>query len=245
MAEQYDTIYILPVCIKIFFERERKRRFLMARNKHPEETINLILDVASRLFLEKGYEHTSIQDIIDHLGGLSKGAIYHHFKSKEDILVAVTERMTEESDRMLLNIRDQKNVSGKEKLQSIFKESLNRPVQDDIFTVAPHLGANPRLLFSMLGETISEVAPNYIRPILEQGMADGTIKVDYPLETAELIMLLANFWMNPMVFDDSVEKVRNKTLLFRQVMKSLGLDIVDEELTDRMVELTAVYQKHR
>ncbi len=217
----------------------------MARNKHPEETINLILDVASRLFLEKGYEHTSIQDIIDHLGGLSKGAIYHHFKSKEDILVAVTERMTEESDRMLLNIRDQKNVSGKEKLQSIFKESLNRPVQDDIFTVAPHLGANPRLLFSMLGETISEVAPNYIRPILEQGMADGTIKVDYPLETAELIMLLANFWMNPMVFDDSVEKVRNKTLLFRQVMKSLGLDIVDEELTDRMVELTAVYQKHR
>ncbi len=245
MAEQYDTIYILPVCIKIFFERERKRRFLMARNKHPEETINLILDVASRLFLEKGYEHTSIQDIIDHLGGLSKGAIYHHFKSKEDILVAVTERMTEESNRMLLNIRDQKNVSGKEKLQSIFKESLNRPVQDDIFTVAPHLGANPRLLFSMLGETISEVAPNYIQPILEQGMADGTIKVDYPLETAELIMLLANFWMNPMVFDDSVEKVRNKTLLFRQVMKSLGLDIVDEELTDRMVELTAVYQKHR
>lgn len=217
----------------------------MARNKHPEETINLILDVASRLFLEKGYEHTSIQDIIDHLGGLSKGAIYHHFKSKEDILVAVTERMTEESNRMLLNIRDQKNVSGKEKLQSIFKESLNRPVQVDIFTVAPHLGANPRLLFSMLGETISEVAPNYIRPILEQGMADGTIKVDYPLETAELIMLLANFWMNPMVFDDSVEKVRNKTLLFRQVMKSLGLDIVDEELTDRMVELTAVYQKHR
>lgn len=217
----------------------------MARNKHPEETVNLILDVAFQLFMEKGYERTSIQDIINQLGGLSKGAIYHHFKSKEDILVAVTERMTEESNRMLLNIRDWKNVSGKEKLQSIFKESLNRPVQDDIFTVAPHLGANPRLLFSMLGETISEVAPNYIRPILEQGMADGTIKVDYPLETAELIMLLANFWMNPMVFDDSVEKVRNKTLLFRQVMKSLGLDIVDEELTDRMVELTAVYQKHR
>ncbi len=47
----------------------------MARNKHPEETVNLILSVAFRLFMEKGYEHTSIQDIIDHLGGLSKGAI--------------------------------------------------------------------------------------------------------------------------------------------------------------------------
>ena len=35
----------------------------MARNKHPEETVNQILNVAYRLFMEKGYEHTSIQDI--------------------------------------------------------------------------------------------------------------------------------------------------------------------------------------
>ena len=58
----------------------------MARNKHPEETVNRIVDVASRLFLEKGYNQTSIQDIVDHLGSLSKGAIYHHFKSKLDIM---------------------------------------------------------------------------------------------------------------------------------------------------------------
>ena len=54
----------------------------MARNKHPEETVNRILEVSLRLFLEKGYEYTSIRDIIDGLGNLSKGAIYHHFKSK-------------------------------------------------------------------------------------------------------------------------------------------------------------------
>ena len=51
----------------------------MARNKYPEETIQKILDVSYRLFLEKGYEHTSIQDIV-HAIGMSKGAIYHHFK---------------------------------------------------------------------------------------------------------------------------------------------------------------------
>ena len=82
----------------------------MARNKHPEETVNLILSVAFRLFMEKGYEHTSIQDIIDNLGGLSKGAIYHHFKSKEDILEAVTNRMTEESNRLLAVIRDRTDL---------------------------------------------------------------------------------------------------------------------------------------
>ena len=87
----------------------------MARNKHPEETVNLILDVACRLFVEKGFEHTSIQDIINNLGGLTKGAIYHHFKSKEDILEAVISRMTEESNRMLIEIRDRTDLTGKDK----------------------------------------------------------------------------------------------------------------------------------
>lgn len=50
----------------------------MSRNKYPEETVNLILDVSQRLFIEKGYDNTTIQDIIDELGGLTKGAIYHH-----------------------------------------------------------------------------------------------------------------------------------------------------------------------
>ena len=48
----------------------------MARNKHPEETVAKILDVSMRLFTEQGYEHTTIQDIVDALG-MSKGAIYH------------------------------------------------------------------------------------------------------------------------------------------------------------------------
>ena len=152
----------------------------MARNKHPEETINLILDVAFRRFMEKGYEHTSIQDIIDHLGGLSKGAIYHHFKSKEDILMAVSDRMTAKSNQMLAAIRDCPGLSGKEKLKTIFKESINRPVQNDIFTVAPNFHSNSKLLSSLLHETIEEAAPDYILPMIEQGIEDCSVKTDYP-----------------------------------------------------------------
>lgn len=217
----------------------------MARNKHPEETVNLILDVAFRLFMEKGYEHTSIQDIINHLGGLSKGAIYHHFKSKEDILVAVTNRMTEESNQMLAEIRDRSDLNGRDKLKTIFKESIQRPVQEDMFTVAPELSNNSRLLFSIFRETMDDAAPNYIQPILEQGIADGSIQTDYPEELAELIILVANIWMNPMIFGDSVEEARRKCMVFRQMMQGLGLDVLDQEMLDRLQELTSIYQQNK
>lgn len=217
----------------------------MGRNKHPEETVNLILDVAFRLFLEKGYEHTSIQDIIDQLGGLSKGAIYHHFKSKEEILMAVTDRMTAESNQMLAAIRDRTDLTGKEKLETIFKASINRPVQNDIFTAAPNFSNNPRLLCSLLHETIHDAAPNYILPILEQGVADGSIQTDYPAELAELILLAANVWMNPMIFDNTMEESCRKFMVFRQMMQGFGLDIVDRELLDRLQELTSIYQENK
>lgn len=217
----------------------------MARNKHPEETVNLILDVAFRLFLEKGYEHTSIQDIIDQLGGLSKGAIYHHFKSKEEILVAVTDRMMAESNQMLLTIRDRTDLNGKEKLKVLFKESLCRPEQSDIFIVAPDFHNNPKLLFSLLHDIVEEAVPNYILPIIQQGIADGSIQTDYPEQLAQLILLAANVWMNPMIFDSSEEESYRKFMVFSQMMQGFGLDIVDDEMMARLQELTAIYQKSK
>ncbi|MCI8786636.1 MAG: TetR/AcrR family transcriptional regulator [Eubacterium sp.] len=217
----------------------------MARNKHPEETMQRILDVAFRLFMEQGYEHTSIQDIIDHLGGLSKGAIYHHFKSKEDILIAVIDRMTAESNQMLASIRDRMDLCGKDKLKMIFKESIRRPVQNDIFTVAPDFHNNPKLLFGLLHETIEEAAPDYILPIIRQGISDGSIQTDYPEQLAELILLAANVWMNPMIFDSSEEESYRKFMVFGQMLRGFGLDIVDQEILERLRELTAIYQKNK
>ena len=217
----------------------------MARNRHPEETVNLILDVAFRLFMEKGYEHTSVQDIINNLGGLSKGAIYHHFKSKEDILVAVTDRMTAESNQMLAVIRDRSDISGKEKLKTIFRESISRPVQNDIFTVAPDFHNNPKLLFSLLHDTIDNAAPNYILPIIRQGISDGSIKTDYPEQLAELILLAANVWMNPMIFDSTEEESYHKFMVFRQMLQGFGLDIVDNETLERVGELASIFQKNK
>ncbi|MCM1149240.1 MAG: TetR/AcrR family transcriptional regulator [Butyricicoccus sp.] len=217
----------------------------MARNKHPEQTVNLILDVSYRLFKEKGYEHTSIQDIIDNLGGLSRGAIYHHFKSKAEILVAVSDRISEKSNRMLEKIAERPGLSGKEKLRAIFRESLARPEQDDIFSAAPHYFDDPKLLFSMLHDTVEYTAPKYLLPILRQGIEDGSIQTDYPEQLAELILLVANVWTNPMIFDDPVEDSCRKFALFDQMLRGFGLDILDGQILDRLKELTVIYNENK
>jgi AcrR family transcriptional regulator len=55
------------------------------KNLQSQETANRILNQAMRIFLEKGYHGTSIDDITQ-AAGLTKGALYWHFKSKEDLL---------------------------------------------------------------------------------------------------------------------------------------------------------------
>ena len=56
----------------------------MARNKYPEITVEKILEVSQRLFMEKGYDNTTIQDIVNELGGLTKGAIYHQVERRNN-----------------------------------------------------------------------------------------------------------------------------------------------------------------
>lgn len=56
---------------------------------------NEILDAAGILFTEKGYENTSVTDIMNAVG-IAKGTLYHHYKSKEDILNALIKRQTDD-----------------------------------------------------------------------------------------------------------------------------------------------------
>ena len=55
---------------------------------------NEILDAAGILFSEKGYDNTSVTDIMNAVG-IAKGTLYHHFKSKEDIMDALIKRQTD------------------------------------------------------------------------------------------------------------------------------------------------------
>ncbi len=146
---------------------------------------------------------------------------------------------------MLEKIARRPGLSGKEKLRAIFWESLARPEQDDIFSATPHYFDDPKLLFSMLHDTVENVAPKYLLPILRQGIEDGSIQTDYPDQLSELILLVANIWTNPMIFDDSVEDSYRKYMVFDQMLRGFGLDILDERILDRLKELTVIYNENK
>lgn len=68
----------------------------MARVRNFDKTRSLLLEAANQLFASQGYDRTSVEAIIQQ-AGVSKGAFYHHFSSKQEILDAVAERMTAEA----------------------------------------------------------------------------------------------------------------------------------------------------
>ena len=217
----------------------------MARNKYPEETVQFILSTAARLFVEKGYEHTSIQDIINNLGGLSKGAIYHHFKSKEDILVAVVDQMCAGIEDMMSSICENPNLTGKEKLRQMFWASLNRPGQTEVFQTAPNFMDNSRLLILMIQDIVQQIAPKFIQPVIEAGIQDGSIQTDYPQQLAEVSMLLTNLWLNPLIFQDDAENLTNKFFFLKHMFQSLGVDMMEDSMLDKLLEFCQAYQKNK
>ena len=216
----------------IHFEMEAD----MARNKYPEETHKRILDVSTKLFFEKGYEHTSLQDIIDGLGGMTKGAIYHHFKSKEEILIAVVNRMCDDNTIEMARIRDDVSLTGKQKLEKMFSKSLTNPKQKDMFTVTPNLMENPKLLVYYLQNVVDLVVPDYIVPVIKQGIEDGSIKTDYPEELADVIMFLTDVWVNPVIFKMSDKQLINRIMLITDMLRPFGVELISQEMIDCMTE---------
>ena len=215
----------------------------MSRNKYPEETVKRILDVAQRLFLEKGSENTSIQDIIDGLGGLSKGAVYHHFRSKEDIFNAVGDRYNERVVEELREVRDDKTLSGYGKLKKMFQLSLATADRDVMFTVAPDMIDNPRLLAIQMREIFSEVAPKYIFPVIKQGIRDGSIVTEYPRELSEVIVLLANIWLNPLVIRADLSEMEGRVRFFNELLCGMGLDLLDDEMLESYIRYCRLSRK--
>ncbi len=201
----------------------------MGRNKYPEQTVEKILSVSSKLFVEKGYDKTSVQDILDALG-ISKGGLYHHFKSKEEILDAVIQRHTQHAMGMLYDLiqnTEARNV--KEKLQKIILTFATDTKTHEINTVLSSQIKNPQFVVSGVQNSVNIDAP-IIAKLIEEGNRDGSFQTDDPALCAEVFLLLSNTWINPILFNRDSTETERRLKYLQKMMRSLGVDIVTDEL---------------
>ena len=200
----------------------------MARNKYPEVTVERILDVSQRLFLEKGYENTTIQDIVDELGGLTKGAVYHHFKSKEEIMDAVGDRMFLENDPFAA-VKGRDDLTGLEKLREVIRLNQADTERTRMTVQAIPIAKNPRLLVEMIDSNRRVLTPRFLA-LIEEGNRDGSLNTAYAREIAELLPLLTSLWLMPSLFPATKAQMKRKFLFLGDMLEKMGVPLFDDSV---------------
>ena len=154
----YGRILTDRMSVSIWREWWDKMRIV----KEAEERKNEILDVAERLFGTKGFDNTSTNDILNEIG-IARGTLYYHFKSKEDILDAMIERMSRQLIKKATDIFNQKGIPVLQRLTMMM--------------MALNVDGN-------LGQEVMEQVHKPQNALLHQKMQDGLLVGINPLITS-------------------------------------------------------------
>lgn len=203
----------------------------MARNRDSHETRKKILEVSKDLFLEKGFDNTSIQDIIDGLGGLTKGVIYHHFESKDEILQSIVS----ENNQEILNYNWRGDTALKKIQNSLMDAFSNLKQQRLVYSVSIML-RSPRLLGEQYLSLFSDFLPE-IRKKVYEGVKDESIKTEYPEELADLIILTLDVWIGFQISVFSVEELKRKMNFIKLTFEGLGVQLITDEMMEVIFKL--------
>ena len=158
--------------------------------KAPDVRRSEILDVAQRLIYLKGYEQTSVQDIITEIG-IAKGTFYHYFSSKQDLLDAMIERMIDQTLQTVEPIVKDDQLNALEKFTRFFAYIESWKIENKTFLLEVlkvwHKDENAIFRQKMGVETTRAVAP-VLAKIIQQGVVEGIFVTDYPEDLAEVIL---------------------------------------------------------
>ena len=151
-----------------------------------------ILDVAEGLIRTRGYDGMSIQDVQDALG-VSRGAIYHYFRSKEAILEAVIARMTVVGMSVIDPIADDASLGAAEKLQAVFATAgAWKAERSDLLLAVLRSWYSPGndLVRSRAAAAAYAGFQPLIAGIIRQGKAEGVMDPGSPDHAATVITAL-------------------------------------------------------
>lgn len=190
--------------------------------KEAEERKNEILDVAEKLFGERGYDATSTNDILKEIG-IARGTLYYHFKSKEDILDAMIERMTGSLVAKANEIARKTGVSVLQRLTLMMMAlNVNNDLGHEIMEQI-HKPQNALMHQKMQERLLGGVNP-IVTSLIEEGIAQGICQTDYPAEVAEMTLLYSNTVFDDLAGYSGDERQRKIAAFIYNLERLLGME---------------------
>ncbi len=158
-----------------------------------------ILNAAYTLFTTKGFQPTTMEDILK-VVGIAKGTLYYHFPSKEQILKALVLRIVSQVEHQTRKIADSQ-APAMEKLVAIMTAMR---VEDAEAEIVEQFHAPGNAEFHLLSITamIEHLTP-ILADVVAQGVSEGVFSTDRPYDAVELLLSASGILLDHDIMDAS------------------------------------------
>lgn len=176
--------------------------------KEHDERRKEIITTAEEFFLTKGFNRTTINDILKRIG-IAKGTFYHYFVSKEEVLEAVIGQIIDQEISRAKEIQ-QSNDTALEKLMTFLSQNNQEDTRKEEIVDKFQMPENALMKQRALEETINQVCP-VLAEIIESGRQQEEFRTEHPLESIQF--LIAGI----QTMFDNIEKLSPETIQSRVI----------------------------
>ncbi|MCM3786719.1 TetR/AcrR family transcriptional regulator [Neobacillus mesonae] len=171
--------------------------------KTAEERRKEILDAAEDLFSKQGFNGTSTNDILEKVG-IARGTLYHHFKSKEDIMNALIERYSDLLLSAAQQVAADRSIPVVERIiRVVMALNLSGGSTEEIMEHI-HKPENA-LMHQKIQKVIIHGVTPIMTEIIREGIQQGLFNTPFPYECMEMIVIYANT-----VFDEDMVEMTSE-----------------------------------
>jgi AcrR family transcriptional regulator len=186
-----------------------------------QNTFQLILSAAEQLVNEKGCQKTTLNDIMERTG-LSKGAIYHYVKSKDELFGKILQGYVEQTnERFLEAVKQSKEKNVQQPVQAILASLSERNVSNPIIIYLLSQQHNPKIS-DMLSE-LHQSSLSLSKAWIKVGQDHGAIPADVDADAFASMFVTLSYGLrvNQMVDKDQEQQASLQQMFFKFMISAL------------------------
>lgn len=196
-------------------------------NKHYASKREDLLNKVWSVFLTNGYQDTTIALIIKELD-ISKGVFYHYFNSKKECAQAAVDLYSDMlADKIIQKCRDQnfEQISPEQKLTVLFEQGKRLFAENTLVLEGINSPAN-KVFHEMLMVSLTKKFSLLYADVIRAGIKSGCFHTEYPMELAEMMLALSNFYLDADFFGWDNNDLAIKIHAYKELIsKGLGIDV--------------------